>query len=332
MLQRLGIAGPEQCQGLKCFKCVHGADSPPSFCPHTLTLSDGLEHVAEVHEERLGGDYFVSTTPIYDNRGRMTGTVHVARDITERKRMEKDILQKAEDLARSNADLQQFAYVASHDLQEPLRTVTNYLSLLDRRYGDQLDDRGKEYVRVAIDGGSRAVELIRNLLDYSRIDSRAKPMEPTDMEEVLRTVLDNLQFQVRDEKASVTHDPLPTILADEGQMAALMQNLISNAIKFHGPDDPIVHISCKENDGKLLFAVRDNGIGIDPRHNEQIFQLFKRLHTMDKYPGTGIGLAIAKKIVERHGGLIWLESELNKGTTFFFTVPLGIQVGRAMAR
>jgi light-regulated signal transduction histidine kinase (bacteriophytochrome) len=246
--------------------------------------------------------------------------------------MEKDILQKAEDLARSNADLQQFAYVASHDLQEPLRTVTNYLSLLDRRYGDQLDDRGKEYVRVAIDGGSRAVELIRNLLDYSRIDSRAKPMEPTDMEEVLRTVLDNLQFQVRDEKASVTHDPLPTILADEGQMAALMQNLISNAIKFHGPDDPIVHISCKENDGKLLFAVRDNGIGIDPRHNEQIFQLFKRLHTMDKYPGTGIGLAIAKKIVERHGGLIWLESELNKGTTFFFTVPLGIQVGRAMAR
>jgi PAS domain S-box-containing protein len=325
MQQRLGATGSEQGLGLRCFECVHGADNPPSFCPHALTLADGMEHVAEVHEERLGGDFLVSTTPIFDNRGKMTGTVHVARNITERKRLEKDLLEKAEDLARSNAELQQFAYVASHDLQEPLRTVTSYLSLLERRYGDRLDEGAKEYIQYAVEGGTRARALIRDLLDYSRLDSRANPMKPTNMEEVLNLIRNNLKVQMQDEGGTIVHDPLPTITVDESQITALMQNLISNAIKFHGDESPVVRISCIEREGEWLFSVQDNGIGIDPRYKEQVFQLFKRLHTIDQYPGTGIGLAIAKKIVERHGGRIWLESEIGKGTTFFFTIPMVVR-------
>ncbi len=325
MLQRLGVHGPEQCAGLKCYKCVHGTDRPPTFCPHSRTLMDGREHVVEVHEDALGGDFLVSTTPIFDSRGKMTGTVHVARDITERKRMEREILNKAEDLTRSNEELEQFAYVASHDLQEPLRTVTSYLSLFEKRYGDQLSDEGREYIQYAVEGGLRARALIRDLLDYSRVGSRGKSMQPTDMEGVMSTVCDSLKAQIEDEGGAVTHDDLPTIMADDNQMVALLQNLVSNGIKFHGDKRPAVHVSCRPNGGDWCFSVSDNGIGIDPRHKGQVFQLFKRLHGADQYPGTGIGLAIAKKIVERHGGRIWLESEAGRGTTFFFTIPKGDQ-------
>jgi len=238
----------------------------------------------------------------------------------ERKRLEKQLLERAEELSRSNAELKQFAYVASHDLQEPLRAVTSYLSLLERRYGNQLDDKAKEYMHFAVDGGIRARELIGNLLDYSRVESRAKPMQPTDMETILDTVCENPRVQIQDEGALITRDSLPTIMADDTQITALIQNLVSNAIKFHSSEKPSVHISCRQNNSGWVFSVRDNGIGIEPQYSEKVFQLFHRLHTADQYPGTGIGLAIAKKIVERHGGRIWFESSRGKGTTFFFTL------------
>jgi PAS domain S-box-containing protein len=251
--------------------------------------------------------------PLLNESGRVRGSVASFLNITDRKMIE-------ENLKRSNAELQQFAYVASHDLQEPLRTVTSHLSLLERKHGDQLDDDAKEYLRYAVDGGLRARELVRDLLDYSRIESRAEPIKPTDMEKVLATVEGNLRTQITEARATITHDPLPFIVADGRQMEALIQNLISNAIKFHGHDDPIVHVSALNDDNALTFSIRDNGIGIEQKYREKIFQIFQRLHTADQYPGTGIGLAIVKKIVDRHGGKIWFDSEPGKGTTFYFTI------------
>ncbi len=237
-------------------------------------------------------------------------------DITERKHMEVQLI-------RSNAELQQYAYVASHDLQEPLRMVTAYLGLLEKKYGDKLDGDAKKYMEFAIEGGLRARDLINDLLAFSRVDSQGKEFQRTDMENVLNTVLDNLSVRIKEEKASIVRVHLPTVVADEVQMAQLLQNLVGNAIKFHGNEPPMVHIAYQDHGKEYLFSVKDNGIGIDAEYKDKVFVLFQRLHTRDKYEGTGIGLAIAKKIVERHGGRIWFESELGKGTTFCFTIPRG---------
>ncbi len=260
--------------------------------------------------------------------GVLQGGFGTTQDITRSKKVEKQLEEsigvartQAEKLARSNAELQQFAYVASHDLQEPLRMVTAYLSLLEKHYRDRLDDRALAYLDFAVDGGLRARELIRDLLDFSRIDSQAKPMRSMCMEEVITIVINHLSLQAREERAIITHDPLPCIMADDAQMTNLLQNLISNAIKFHGEAAPRVHISSEDKGAEWQFSVRDNGIGIDPVYQEKIFVIFQRLHTAADYPGTGIGLAIAKKIVERHGGRIWVESEPGKGSTFHFTIP-----------
>ena len=242
-------------------------------------------------------------------------------DISERKHLEAQLNDRAEELASSNEELRQFAYVASHDLQEPLRMVISYLTLLESRYSDKLDDRGKEYLRFAVDGGARARDLIRDLLEYSRVGSNGRRMRRTDMEAVLDKVCVNLKVQIQDEGAVLTRGPLPTIVADDNNMAALLQNLISNAIKFHGPEAPAVVIACADERDRWVFSVRDNGIGIDQKYQDRIFQIFQRLHTRDEYPGTGIGLAICKKIVERHGGRIWLDSAAGRGSTFYFSIP-----------
>jgi light-regulated signal transduction histidine kinase (bacteriophytochrome) len=238
----------------------------------------------------------------------------MAIDITESKKAEMD-------LKRSNAELQQFAYVVSHDLQEPLRMVTMYLSLLEDRYRDQLDDQAKKYMDFAIEGGTRSVDLLRDLLDYSRIDNQGRPYVPLDMEAVFCTAVKNLLSQIREDGATITHDSLPTIIADEVQMVQVMQNLPSNAVKFHSVEPPRVHVSCQDLGKSWLFSVEDNGIGVDPRHIDRLFVLFQRLHSSQRYKGTGIGLAICKKVIERHGGRIWFDSRLDHGTTFYFTVP-----------
>lgn len=234
---------------------------------------------------------------------------------------ELDLKEYAENLERSNAELQQFAYVASHDLQEPLRMVTSYLALLEDKYGDRLDGQAKQYMDFASEGGIRAKDLIRDLLEYSRVGSHAVPMVPTNLDEVLERVSRNLKVQIEEERATITHDPLPTVTADKNQMVALMQNLISNAIKFHGPEPPTVHISSEENEKEWVLTVRDNGIGIDPKFKDKIFVIFQRLHTRQEFSGTGIGLAIAKKIADRHGGRIWFESQPCKGSKFYVAIP-----------
>jgi signal transduction histidine kinase len=243
-------------------------------------------------------------------------------ELAERQRAEERLEHYAAELERSNKELQQFAYVASHDLQEPLRMVSNYVQLLERRCKDQLDDDAKDFVAFAADGAKRMQQLIDDLLAYSRIETCGKPFGTTDSSVVLENALANLAVAIEETGAVVTHDPLPTVMADETQLTRAFQNLISNAIKFRkNGEKPSVHVSAKEVNVQWLFSVHDNGIGIDPEHHERIFIIFQRLHTRDEYPGTGIGLAVCKRIVERHGGSIWVESEPDQGSTFYFTIP-----------
>jgi signal transduction histidine kinase len=239
----------------------------------------------------------------------------------ERKRAEEALKEKTEELARSNQDLEQFASVASHDLQEPLRMVTSYVQLLARRYQSRLDADAEEFINFAVDGATRMHTLINDLLAYSRVGTGGKPFEPTNCETILQQSLDNLQVTMEESGAVVTHDSLPTVMADDLQLGQLFQNLIGNAIKFHGEEPPRVHVSARPEGDRWIFSVRDNGIGIAPEYAERIFIIFQRFHSREEYPGTGIGLAVCKKIVERHGGCIWVESELGKGATFYFTLP-----------
>src|SRR5215207_593746 len=241
-------------------------------------------------------------------------------DITERKQAEQALIRTAEELRRSNTELEQFAYVSSHDLQEPLRMVSSYVQLLAKRYKGKLDADADDFIGFAVEGATRMQQLINDLLAYSRVGTQGKPFAPTDFEVVLENVLDNLQIAIAESEAVITHDPLPTLMADHVQMIQLFQNLIGNAIKFRN-QAPRVHVYAERSDKNWQFAVRDNGVGIDPQFAERVFIIFQRLHTRAEYAGTGIGLAICKKIIERHGGRIWVEPVPEQGSIFHFTIP-----------
>ena len=290
--------------------------------------------------ERLGaGDYAARTGESYGK-----GELHILsrafddmaatlqRRIAEREQAEADlrvlneqleqrVADRTRDLERSNRDLEQFASVASHDLQEPLRMVTNYLALLRQRYHGKLDVKADEFIDFALEGGQRMQQLIQDLLAYARVDRQGQSFAPTDCNEVMRRALANLKVALEDTGAKITFDPLPTVFGDEVQLMQLWQNLLGNAIKFRRDAPPLVEVGVRAEGDAWHFTVKDNGIGIAPHNFERIFVLFQRLHTREKYPGTGIGLAVCQKIVERHGGRIWVESDLGRGTTFHFTIP-----------
>lgn len=253
----------------------------------------------------------------------LRGVVVNYRDITERKRVEAE-RKFTEELARSNKDLEQFAQIVSHDLQEPLRMVTSFVQLVADRYQDKLDARGNEYISFAVEGATRMQALITDLLAYARAGGRELVRAPADSEAVLCSALINLKVSIEESGAVVTHDPLPTVTADEGQLMQLLQNLVGNAIKFQRPGiAPKIHVTAAKESGETawLFTVRDNGMGIDPQFFGKIFEIFQRLRPRENCQGTGIGLAICQKIVERHGGRIWVESTPGQGSTFFFTMP-----------
>ncbi len=298
-----------------------GRERPMATSEHRVILPDG--HLRWQHwTDRV----------IMDAQGNVIEVASVGRDITERKQaegalrrlneeLEDRVRQRTAELERSNQELQQFAYVASHDLQEPLRMVTSYLQLLKRRYQGRLDSDADEFIAFAVDGATRMHHLINDLLAYSRVGTRGQPFEPTDCQVIFDQVVTNLKIAIEEGGATVTHDPLPRVMADGSQLAQLLQNLIGNAIKFRDHRPPHVHVSAERRDGGWQIAVRDNGIGIEPQYVERIFLIFQRLHTRAEYPGTGIGLAICKKIVERHAGRIWVESQPGQGATFYFTLP-----------
>ncbi len=255
-------------------------------------------------------------------RGRVAVLLSL-KDVTQTRLAEEKLKQTMADLTRSNTELERFAYVASHDLQEPLRMVASYTQLLARRYRGKLDSDADEFIGYAVDGATRMQQLINALLDYSRVGTRGKPFEPTSCEEILNQATTNLQAAIEENGAMLTHDHLPTVMADATQMLQLFQNLIGNAIKFHSEKKPRVHIGAERNGTEWIFSVRDNGIGIDPQYFDRIFVIFNRLHNRQEYPGTGIGLTICKKIIERHKGRIWVESQPGHGATFYFTMPNG---------
>ena len=263
----------------------------------------------------------LSVSPVRNASGRVVGAAKILRDITERKHAERELAERAEHLARSNAELEQFAYVASHDLQEPLRMVASYTQLLGRRYKNKLDADAQEFIDYAVDGATRMQALINDLLAYSRVGTRGDGVVATSSGAALDRALANLQLAISESGAAVTHDALPTVIADPVQLAQLFQNLVGNALKFRGADAPRVHVGAERRNGDWEFSVRDNGIGIDPQYRERIFVIFQRLHGRGEYPGTGIGLAVCKKIVERHGGRIWVESAPGRGSAFHFTIP-----------
>lgn len=247
----------------------------------------------------------------------------LTRDITERKQAEAKLEETMVELTRSNAELQQFAYVASHDLQEPLRMVASYTQLLARRYQGKLDADADEFIAFAVDGATRMQQLLKGLLAYSRVNTQGQPLQLTNSEVVLEQALANLQLMIVENQAIVTHDPMPAVLVDKTQLLQLFQNLISNALKFRAEEPPQVHISARQQGQEWLFSVRDNGIGLESQDVDRIFVIFKRLHTRQEYPGNGVGLAICKRIVERHGGRIWVESQPGQGAIFYFTLPAG---------
>jgi PAS domain S-box-containing protein len=286
-----------------------------------ITYADGTVHW-----------YSTTKIPIIDPDGSCSQVLVVAMDITElrehREHLEELVARRTDELAtvvrnlaRSNQELEQFAYVASHDLQEPLRMISSYTQLLAQRYGEQLDDKAKKYIAYAVDGAIRLQGQINDLLTYSRVSTRGKPIESVDSHSALGEAIRNLTAAIEESQTLVVNDDLPTVRADAAQLVLVFQNLIANAIKFRSGESPRVHVTARDDGGAWVFSVKDNGIGIDPKYAERLFVIFQRLHTRAEYPGSGIGLAICKRIVERHGGRIWFESELGKGSTFFFTVP-----------
>ena len=289
-----------------------------------LRRGERVEHFQTIRMRKDGSRMNISLTvsPVKDAGGRIVGASKVARDITQLVCQEQALQAANAALQRANADLQQFADSASHDLQEPLRMVATYSQLLQQRFGGQLGETGDKYIGYAVEGATRMETLLGALRMYTQLSmSEQEPQEDVDAEAILQTALFNLQVAIKDSGAFITHTALPHIRMYEFQLVQLFQNLIGNAVRYRGAESPRISIAAVRQGEEWRFSVEDNGIGIDPQFQQQIFGIFKRLHSRSEYPGTGMGLAICKRIVERAGGRIWVESQIGKGATFYFTVP-----------
>jgi light-regulated signal transduction histidine kinase (bacteriophytochrome) len=262
-----------------------------------------------------------NAAPLHDDHGNIAGAVGVFMDITYRTEYEHHLKALAAELERSNKDLQQFAYIVSHDLQEPLRQVVRFSEILHQRYQDRLDQAAKEFLNFIIEGGKRMQRLIKDLLAYSKVERGQPELVSAPMEELLETAMLNMTTSIRTSRAEVTHGPLPVLKVDRVQLLQVFQNLLSNAIKFRGPEPPKIHVAASREGKTWVFSVQDNGIGFDPKAADTLFELFRQLPTKAKKKGTGIGLAIVKRVVETHGGRVWAESKPGKGATFYFTLP-----------
>ena len=274
-----------------------------------------------IHGLKVFHSYII---PEHDN-GEIESFLVVSHDVTQRKQLEEELKETVKELRHSNEELKQFAYVASHDLQEPLRTITSFTQLIERRYKNKLDSDADEFMEYIVEAAKRMQTLINDLLNYSRVATMKKEFEIIDTGETLASVLNNLNSAIYENNAEIIYENLPKIMAEPGQIVQLFQNLIGNAIKFRKPGvPPKIHVKAiqDENKDEYVFSVQDNGIGMEPQYAERIFTIFQRLHTKEEYDGTGIGLAISKRVVERHGGKIWVESNLAKGSTFYFTIPI----------
>ena len=327
-------------EGRHCYDYCFGRTEPCDFCESYEVLETGQPHQWEVKAPD-GSIIEAYDFPFTDVDGTPL-ILEMDVDVTEQRQtqnalkkinetLEEQVKERTQELSksnielkRSNKELKQFAYISSHDLQEPLRMVTSFTQLLERRYKGQLDNEADEYIEFIVEGAHRMKYLIDDLLTFSRLNTQAKKFENVNLETVLNEVLSNLTVSIEESNAIITHDPLPTVNADKTQMMQVFQNLIANAIKFQGSNPPKIHISAHKDEKEWKFAVTDNGIGIDPEYQKQIFEVFKRLHTREEYPGSGIGLSVSQKIIRRHGGNIWVESELGKGSTFYFTIPHSI--------
>ncbi|MGB9937321.1 MAG: sensor histidine kinase [Methanobacterium sp.] len=282
-----------------------------------------------IHDEyefpTVRGIRFFKTTvvPEYNSEGEIETALTIIRDITERKELEDELKELVNELQRSNEELQQFAYIISHDLQEPLRTISSFIQLLEMRYKGKFDKDADEFMDYINDGSTRMRQMIQDLLQYSRVTTRGGEFKPVSAESILQNTISNLKVAINENKAKITYDRLPAVTVDDKQLSRVFQNLILNAIKFKREDeDPRIHISARKDNNDYVFSVSDNGIGIEEKYFDRIFTIFQRLHTQDEYKGTGIGLAIVKRIIERHGGRIWVESSPGRGSTFYFTLSV----------
>jgi signal transduction histidine kinase len=316
--------------GRKCYEFLFNRTESCENCETYNVMKTGKSQFWEWTGPN-GRNYDIYDYPFTDTDGSPL-IMEIGVDVTAHKRaraelekyrlhLEDLVKNRTEELARSNNDLEQFAYVASHDLQEPLRAVAGFVELLRRNLKNSLDDKTTEYINFTIDGARRMQTLISGLLEYSRIGTQGKKPQKVNSKEVLDEALARLQAGIEESGAKITADNLPTVYFDDVQLSQLFQNLIGNAIKFRGEKTPRIHINASQHDDAWQFAVTDNGIGIELQYADRIFQIFQRLHSREKYPGTGIGLSICKKIVERHNGKIWVESKPGSGSTFYFTVP-----------
>jgi PAS domain S-box-containing protein len=342
LAMHFGLSDPAQAVNKTDSDVFSSEHAEQAFVDEQEIIRTGLPIVGKEEKETWpdGREAWASTTkvPLRNRQGQIIGTMGISRDITERRRTEQELqkykvhleelvaartaelARRVEELARSNAELEQFAYVASHDLQEPLRMVASYTKLLARRYKGKLDSDADDFIGFAVDGATRMQTLIMDLLAYSRVTTKGQSFRLTEVKAACDIALENLQASIEESHAVVSVGLLPAVLGDAAQLAQLLQNLIGNAIKY-GKERPEIHVTARLDENNWVFSVQDNGIGIEPQYFERIFLMFQRLHTREQYSGTGIGLAICRKIVERHGGSIWVESQPGHGSTFLFTIP-----------